>query len=78
MMVKMAKRFLDISYNKSSNKWEVTLIDRETKKTEYRATGTTLLQATVNCLEFAENPDAVDHTDWAKATMGEIQKLLED
>jgi len=74
----MARRFLDVSYNRGAGKWEVTLIDRETTKTEYRATGTTLLQAMVNCLEFAENPDAIDHTDWAKATMAEVQRLLED
>lgn len=74
----MAKRFLDVSYNANSHKWEVTLIDRETKETEYKASGATLLQATVSCLEFLENPDSVDHTDWAKATIGEIQNLLED
>lgn len=74
----MAKRFLDVSYNHNSHKWEVTLIDRETTKTQYRASGTTLLQAMVNCLEFAEDPDSIDHSDWAVATMAEVQKLLED
>lgn len=74
----MAKRFLDVSYNRAASVWEVTLIDRETRETDYRARGTTLLEAMVHCLQFAEDPDSIDHTDWARATMGEIQKLLEN
>ena len=76
--MKMAKRFLDVSYNRSAAIWQVTLIDRKTGETEYRAGGMTLLEAMVHALQYAEDPDSIDHTDWAKATMGEIQKLLED
>lgn len=74
----MARRFLDVSFNRGARLWEVTLINRETTKTEYRATGKTLLQAMVSCLEFVEDPDGIDHSDWAKATMAEVQRLLED
>lgn len=76
--MKMAKRFLDVSYNRAASAWQVTLIDRETRETVYRAGGTILLEAMVHALQYAEDPDSIDHTDWAKATMGEIQKLLEE
>lgn len=72
----MAK-FVDISYNRDSRNWEVTLIDRETTEKLYSSRRPMLLQAMADCLSYAKDPDSIDDTDWAKATLRDMQRVLE-
>lgn len=72
----MAK-FVDISFNRDSQNWEVTLIDRETSERLYSSRRVMLLQAMADCLSYAKDPDSIDDTDWAKATLRDMQRVLE-
>lgn len=72
----MAK-FVDITYNRDSRNWEVTLIDRETSEKLYSSRRAILLQAMADCLSYAKDPDSIDDTDWAKATLRDMQRILE-
>lgn len=70
-------KFMNVSYSTWQRKWIVTLISKETGVELYESKQKILLHAMTECLQFVKDPDEIDNTDWAKATMGEIQKLLE-
>lgn len=72
----MAK-FVDITFNGGSKTWEVTLIDRDTTERLYSSRRPMLLQAMADCLAYAKDPDSIDDTDWAKATLRDMQQVLE-
>lgn len=72
----MAK-FVDITFNRDSKNWEVTLIDRDTSEKLYSSRRVMLLQAMADCLSYAKDPDSIDDTDWAKATLRDMQRVLE-
>jgi len=54
------------------------LINKETGNELYSSRRRMLLHAMSDCLGFAKNPDEVDETDWAKKTIADMQKVLEE